>query len=368
MTFKTWIPAVAVGGAGALVAGVLGLPVPWLIGPLLAGMTTSVLFRRNWSIPQTFLTCAQVVIGLTVGMSFSLDTLVDLGGHLPAVLIVLAVTTALSLANGYLLARWTGIDRASGFLGCVPGAASAMVAAADQVGADARTVAVLQYVRLLFILSLAPAAISAWSEWVGHTGAASAPTDQIAASTLPFHPAVLLTVLVVIGVAGSLLGTRLHFPSPYVLGPMVLATVFATATDVSLAVPKPVFSLALAVIGVSVGLRFNADVLKSLRNMVLVQLVLLIGLLALSAGLAYILHATTGIDLVTAVMGNIPGALEGMVAIAVDLGVDVPIVAAMHTLRSFALLCIGPWIVRHLQPRPGRAPGRDQESDKEAAS
>lgn len=361
-----WLPAMAVGALGGGIAAAIGLPVPWLVGSLISGLITSVYFGRRLSVPGRLLAAAQITIGLTVGLSFSVDTIANVGRAFPAVALVLSATTAASLANGYLLSRWTEISRASGLLGSIPGAASAMVAAADKVGADARTVAVLQYVRLLFILIVVPPLLAAWTHYAGFAHAAAAGAGgATAALSAPGAPgtlapetarvpwAIVIPGLAALGVAGAAIGERLSFPSPYVLGPMVLAVsvglILPDLVAAGFSVPPPLFASALLVIGTSVGLRFDKDVLGTLKRAVAIYLLLLVALLAVSALLAYLLHLVAGIDLATAVMGNIPGALEGMVGVSMDLGANAAVVAAMQTMRSVGLLCVGPWIVRGLQ-------------------
>ncbi len=364
-----WAPPLIVGAIGGFLGAVFGIPTPWLIGPMVAGLVAAVGFRANYRIPPLAFSIAQVAIGLTVGLSFSIETIHRLGAHLPIVIGVLVTTTGLSLANGYLLARWTGIDRASGLLGCIPGAASAMVASADKVGADALVVAVLQYVRILLILALVPPAISAWARHLEAAGWTLLPTHGGSTQTVPtlitqsvspetLSPVIGVLLLVALGWIGAGLGRRLGLPSPYVLGPMMLATATVTVfptVESELSVPPPLFNLALTVIGTSVGLRFSGDILKSLRRVVIVELLLLTVLLLLSALLAALMARITGIDLMSAVLGNVPGALEAIVATAVDLQTNAPIVAAMQTMRSLALLCLGPWIVDrlHRAQRPG---------------
>ena len=353
--YGQWLSAAAVGTIGGGTAALIGLPVPWLVGSLISGLITSVFLGRRLSVPAPFLAIAQCAIGLTVGLSFSIDTITSLGRAFPAVILVLTATTAASLANGYLLSKWTEIDRSSGLLGSIPGAASAMVAAADKVGADARAVAVLQYVRLLFILIVVPPLLAAWTDPSQSTAVATMDLPvEAATNRAPWF--ILLPGLALLGLAGALLGQRLRFPSPYVLGPMTLSmglgTLFPDVAAAGFSVPPAIFAAALLVIGTSVGLRFDKEVLGTLRRAVAIQLLLLLGLLGVSAVLAFLLYSITEIDLETAVMGNIPGALEGMIAVSMDLGASAAIVAAMHTMRSVSLLCVGPWIVRGLQRAP----------------
>ena len=71
------------------------------------------------------------------------------------VLAVLLMTLAASGLSGFLLVRYSDLPGPTGARGSSPGGASAMVVMAADYGADARLVAFMQYLRVLFVATAA---------------------------------------------------------------------------------------------------------------------------------------------------------------------------------------------------------------------
>lgn len=134
----------------------LHIPVGWLLGPMLVGIAYAVIKGTLQPLPSTFKIVGQVIIGIVSATRLSPDTLsVATTYSIPVVLCVFS-TASLSMFSGYLLSRWAGIDRTTGFLGFIPGAASSIVAMSEEMGADAVAVAVIQYIRVLLVVLLVP--------------------------------------------------------------------------------------------------------------------------------------------------------------------------------------------------------------------
>ncbi len=137
----------------ALFFQALHLPAAWLFGPLLVSVFFAV---RNWkavTFSKSPFCLIQAVIGTSLGAGFSKNTLHMLLSHLDIVAASVILIFCASLLNGWILARSTRLDTPTAFLGTMPGGAAAMMGMAESLQADVRLVAVMQYVRLLLILS-----------------------------------------------------------------------------------------------------------------------------------------------------------------------------------------------------------------------
>ena len=102
------------------------------------------------------LTFGQVVIGVALGAQLTSDTLSAVVGDWLPITIVTVATLLISLVAGLLLSRATGLDRPTALLGLIAGGASGIVAMSDELGADARLVAFMQYLRVLIVVVTAP--------------------------------------------------------------------------------------------------------------------------------------------------------------------------------------------------------------------
>lgn len=322
----------------------VGLPSPSLFAGLTVGLAYALLSRRGLKPPALAVTAAQAVIGVVAGILVQPDTLSILAGYwLPVTLITLA-TLLLTILAGFLLAWATGVDRTTATFGMIAGGASGIVAVADELGADSRLVAVLQYLRVLMIVVLMPVAVVVVFGGTGEEGAPP-PGDAVA---WPMSTAAVLAIALV----GSGLARLVHLPAPSLLGPLIIAATLA-AFDVPLtdSVPSLLPAVAFAVIGAQVGLRFTPETLRTLRRILPAGLVLVSALIVVSGGLGVLLSAVTGLSPLDGYLATTPGGIFVVLALATGSGVDSTVVLAVQVLRVLAMLLAGPPLARLLRKR-----------------
>ena len=133
-------------------AGVPGAP---LFAGLIVGMALALAVPPEVRVPRRVYTMAQALLGGAIG-SLAQSGFTGSGLLLLLLPLVTAATVVLSLAAGELLAGRARVGRATALLGMVAGGSAAVVAAADETGADARVVAVLQYLRVALVAATAP--------------------------------------------------------------------------------------------------------------------------------------------------------------------------------------------------------------------
>jgi membrane AbrB-like protein len=330
----------------------LRMPVAWMLGPMAAGVFIALVSGRSRPFPDQLQQGAQMVLGLSTALTFTPDAITLLGSQFPALLVTIVIIGALSMANGWLLYRHAGIDRASGFLGSIPGAAGAMVAMSQEVGADARVVAVLQYLRLLTVAFLSPLIVKFLIPPEAAVPDSTPSRDPVA--LLPDQAGLLLLLLA--GLAGGWLGRRVRLPAANFLGPLLVTLLCNWTGLVRGPLPRPVFLAALLAIGVGVGIRFDWPTLRGLRRAALIAFVEVLALMAASIALGYGLAWMAGIELSAAILGTMPGAMEAQIASAVGMGVNAPLVVSMHLVRVLLLIVAGPWIAQRLATQ-GRSHG-----------
>ncbi|TQN38025.1 hypothetical protein FHU33_4705 [Blastococcus colisei] len=335
--------AVVVAGVAALLE-LAGLPSPHLFAGLLVGLAYAFVAKDELRTPGWLGTSAQAVIGVVMGVLVQPDTLGTLAGYwLPITLITLA-TLLLTVLAGLLLARFTSVDRTTATFGMIAGGAAGIVAVSDELGADGRLVAVLQYLRVLLIVVLMPIAVVVVFDGSGAQGALADGGS---------HPWPLATLAVLaIAVVGAWAGRLAHLPAPSLLGPLIITAVLA-AFDVPLleGVPWPLTAAAFAVIGAQVGLRFTPDTLKTLRRVLPAGLALIVGLIVVSGGLGVLLSELTGLSPLDGYLATTPGGIFVVLAVATGSGADGTVVLAVQVLRMLVMLLAGPPLARLLRNR-----------------
>ena len=341
--------AAVVAGAVAVsaVLAAVGLPSPTLFGGLLAGLVRALAVRGAVAVPARGTLAAQAVIGVSAGALIDLDTLRAVAANWLPVLLVTAGTLALSLGAGVLLRLQPGISPVTGAFSMIAGGASGIVAMARELGADARMVAVLQYLRVLLIVVLMPVVAT-----VGF-GAALGDGGPPPVADGPGWPAGLLFT-VGCSVVGLVAGRLARLPVAALLGPMIAAA----AVDLSgladgLDVPWPVEAAAFLVIGLQVGISFTRESLRTIGRALPLALAVIGGLILASVGLGVVLSATTGASALDGYLATTPGGLYAVLATASDIGADVTFVLAVQVLRLFVMLLSAPLVARWLRRSSG---------------
>lgn len=342
--------AAAVTGAIGLALGgeALGLPSPALLGGLVAGLVCAL--AAGWVLdpPAVSVRGSQGVLGVSIGALVQSETLSEVGGHAVPVLLVGLATLALSVGAGLALARWTGLDRPTAAFGMIAGGASGIVAIADELGADNRLVAVMQYLRVLVIIALTPViAVALYPAGDGGKAVAALdPTTLEALATL----AVCLTV-------GVPLARASRLPAGVLLGPMICAAALSL-TGAGFAGPPPglVLDAAFLVIGGQVGLRFTPDSVRAAGSLLLPGLVIVLALMAACAGCGVALAEATGRSAVDGYLATTPGGLYAVLAAGVDADADLPFVLAVQVVRVFVMLLAAPAVAKRLTRHRGDRP------------
>jgi membrane AbrB-like protein len=260
--------------------------------------------------------------------------------------LVSIATLVLSLGAGIVMARVTSLDRPTAALGSIAGGASGIVGMAEELHADDRLVAFMQYVRVLVVVILTPIIMAL--AFPGH----HAGSPDAGAGILGEPKGWLLAIA--IAPAGVLLANLLRIPAGALLGPMLLAGAVGLTLHGGFAVPPLLREAAFAGIGLQVGLRFTLSTVREVGRLLIPVLISIFALMAACFGLAVILDVTTSATLLDAYLATTPGGLYAVLASAFGSGADTTFVLAVQTLRVLVMVLLAPAMVRLLVR--GRAP------------
>jgi uncharacterized protein len=342
-----WAAVVAVTVVAALACDLVGLPSPQLFAGLIGGVIAALVFRWPMALPRVAWSGAQAVTGVALGAYVERSTVQAIGEHIVPVALVSIATLALTVVAGIALARFSELDRPTASFGMIAGGAAGIVAIADELDADNRLVAVLQYLRVLIIVVLTP--LVADTVFPGdhgfHSGAASQAGGSLG------NAALLLAVSVVVGMVG---GRLVRLPASVLLGPMLVACGL-TLADVPFATPLPswIQYVAFAAIGLQVGLRFTPDSMRAAGRTLVPGLITIAGLLVGCALLALALAPLADVSTLDAYLATTPGGLYAVLATAVGSGANTTFVLAVQVLRLFVMLLSAPLVARWLRRSGG---------------
>lgn len=340
-----------------VVAGELGepaLPSPHMLIPLLLGLVMAVTGLVRDRPPAPLNQASQALLGVLMGTYLNVSALSQVAGSIPPFIVVTLLTLLICQGAAWAMVRFSGVDRATATLGMIAGGSAAAVASADDLDADGRQVAFMQYLRLGLVVASTPMLLQVilppQTRQAGEPSAAG-----------PWHlvqghdQAMGLIVLATIAGLGALVGRRLKLPSPALMGPMLLSAI-VTATGVAhgFAPDGMLRSLLFTMIGLDVGLRFSRRSMRSLRGLLPTALACTIAVSAACTALAWLLTAITQIPFGDAYLATTPGGINAVLATASSAHANLPLISSVQGLRLFEMAFLAPLLIRIMRrKRPG---------------
>lgn len=318
-------------GLGGYVAYVLHIPLPWMVGAMLAATLIS-LGANTPPPPRLARLGGQITIGASVGLNLTPDALQSIVQSAVPILVSALLTIAIGTVIGLLQARIMRTDRATAIFSTVPGGPEEMAVAAQSYGGTGGPVALAQTFRLMSIIIVFPQIILL----IGREFDALPPVD------VPWSDPLGPVAVIVLALAGGLLARQVRLLNPFFLG-AVLAVGALTASGVSLPhLPPVVLAVAQIALGVSLGSMFRRDLIAQGVRLMVTILVTTTLLIALCSVIALFWVAVLGADLAQMLLSNAPGSVTEMAITAAATHLNVPLVAAFHITRIMLILLLLP--------------------------
>ncbi|WP_132125666.1 AbrB family transcriptional regulator [Actinocrispum wychmicini] len=334
--------AVAVGEGGQA----LGFPAAHLVGSLMLGVLLALSNVIRDQVPRRVNLTTQSLLGLSMGTYVTASAVSRLAQSALPLLAVTVATVVVSLGIAIVATRVGRIGRATAALGMMPGGSAAVVASADDVGADARLVAVMQYLRLAVVAVSAPMIVQ-WVASAPQAGGSPRPGDG-PWRLLIFNAdsqVVSLVAAVALVLVGRAVGRLFRLPSAALLGPMLIAAIVtASPIDLEFAPAGALEVMMFTMVGLDVGLRFTRATVLRLRKLLPLVLACTIVLNVVVALLASGLSALTSISLSDALLATTPGGINAVLATAAATGSDVGLISAVQSLRLFLMMALIPLV------------------------
>ena len=308
--------------AGGSLCAWLRTPLPWMIGPLVA-MAIFQFAGAHLDAPAGGRDAGQLVVGIVLGLFFTPPVVREVAGHFGWFVALGFAAIAVGSASAFVLARLSGVDRATAFFGSMPGGASEMAQLGERYGAMVDRVALAHSMRMLFVVTLVP---------VGITLAGFSGIEDYRAAPRAFSPGGLALLIAIAFVAG-LIARKLRLATAFMLGPL-FATIGLTVAGIELSsVPTVISNGAQLLLACSLGSRFSRDFMKQAPRFMAALLPAIFATLILAAGVGWALAAGASVYLGTGLLSAAPGGIAEMAITANVLKIGVPFVTAAHVTR-----------------------------------
>ena len=333
-----------VSALGAALFAALGLPLPFLLGPMLACLAAA-LAGAPLKGHKPASDAMRTVLGVAIGASITPALFARLP-EMAASLALVPVSVALIGAAGYpILRRVFGFDHATAWYGAMPGGLQDMLAFGEEAGGDVRALGLIHATRVLIVVTVLPFVMA------GMLGLDLSDPPGRPASEVPPRD---LALLLASALGGWWAARRVGLFGASILGPMIAAAALSLSGLLESRPPVEAILAAQFFIGFGVGVKYVGVTWQELRRDVLAGVVYTAAIFALAAAVGLAAIRLAGAPFVEALLAFSPGGQAEMVILALVAGADVAFVVAHHLTRIVIVIAGAP-IAARLMDRGGRS-------------
>ena len=248
-TVRQFAITLALSAGGGFLFQSLGMPAGWISGGLLAVAIAS-LSGFDSEVPQPIRAPVYLVLGLYAGGGVSQQTIHQMATW-PLSFAILGVSLVALIASSYWwLHRRCGWDRNSALLASLPGALSFVMAAAEGLKADLKTVAIAQSLRLLILVEGIPIVALV----IGHPAPAAATGAAVSAGFWE------IVILLAVGLVTALVLQRLQVIGGWMLGGLLASSGLLLSGVVHARLPFPLVLPFVITLAAITGSRFRPEI------------------------------------------------------------------------------------------------------------
>lgn len=314
------------GLAGGYAASLVGMPLAWMLGPMILN-TIVALAGFRLTVPSELRLLMVPVIGVMLGSGIHPHVITAAIQWWPGVLLLPPFLFCAGAAAYFTLRRLGNYDPTSAYFAALPGGLNESLILGEAAGGDVRRIALAHATRILVVV-FAIAMFFFVAFGVRGSGGASSGWVALDAPTV-FEYA----VMIVAGVLGTWGALRLGLPAAPVLGPMILSGLAHGTNVIEIGPPGLIVLAAQMLIGTTIGCRFSGAKLGDVGRDLVVATLAALAMLAVTVAFAGALMALAGVNIAAAFLAYSPGGLAEMSLIALSMGQDIAYVSVMHIVR-----------------------------------
>ena len=316
--------------AGAFAALVMGWPIPFLLGSLVATAILALTFAARTGspvfFPKTLREVFIAVIGTMIGTTFTPGVL-SMVPTLAVTLCAMVGFVVLAQASNYtIFYHLGGYDRATSYYAAMPGGLIEAVEMGAKAGGDVETLSIQHFVRIVLVILIVPMLfLVVTGETVG-----SAANQSLEKSTSDWRDWMMIGAIAPVGLW---IGKLSRLPAAPLLGPLVLTAILQSSGAIDLGGPAMLLNLAQLIVGASLGAQFAKTTPTRLLSALALGFVSVVVALAIASGLALMLGQFVPLSFQTLLISFAPGGVTEMSLIALSLEASPVLVSTHHLFR-----------------------------------
>ncbi|MEM7743429.1 MAG: AbrB family transcriptional regulator [Pseudomonadota bacterium] len=346
--WAVWAIVVLIGVVGGALASLVGAPLPWLLGAMVATALALAIdpkvAGRSLAFPQSPRMAFVTVIGVAIGGTAKPEMWSEIGGWWPSLLTVLVFVGVAQLVNYQIFRRIAGYDPPTAYYCATPGGLIESVQLGEEAGGNAALLTVQHFSRITITVSIVP--LIYWA-MRGEAVGSAAGVSMENGTTIGILDVAILAGCAVFGGWG---GRRVGLPAAIITGPILLSALAHATGITSAQLPDWLISVAQLVVGIGLAMRFRGMTRPLLIQGISLGLLTVSVMLGIGAGLALLLDISGDHAFQVLLMCYAPGGVVEMGLIALSLGVSPMMVTLHHIIRIgftvTAVPLIARWVLR----------------------
>lgn len=320
---------------GALIFQGLGLPLPFLFGPMTACLLAALAGAQLKELGNIS-TVARTILGVAIGASITPEIVNRIPQLLGSVALIPVYIALIGLV-GVPFFRRLGYDPVTSWYAAMPGGLPDMVAFGKEAGGDARALALIHATRMLIIVTSAPIILTLLYG-ASLSGALGEPARNV--------PSTELIMMAAAALLGWQVGEKVGLFGASILGPMMVTAALSLGGLIHYRPPVEAIVAAQFFIGMGIGVQYVGVTLRELRSFILSGIAF-VAILAVLAGIFTEIVTLTGLAKpIEGFLAFAPGGQAEMTILALAAGADLGFIIMHHLTRVVIVIMGAPFGAR----------------------
>ncbi len=331
-----YLLSIFLGLFGGFVAYKIGIPLPWMLGPLIIiGFFCALKFEIK--LPKKPLPLIRALLGCVIGSNFTNEIFININQIGKSLFILPFFVILMILSTYFVLKIIMNYDKKTSLIGSMPGGLNEMVLLVSEIGGNERIVTLLNTTRIIVVVTIASVLTHLFTEDLINE------TSEI----LYFSNLDDLLFIFIISIIGFFIGKILSIPGYSIIGPMLLSS-FLHAFGFINVTPNIILIIVIQIyLGSNLGLYFKGINLQEFVGPIKAGVLsTFISFIPLSLFLYYLNFL--GFDLLSLILSYAPGGQAEMCILTLSIGGDIVFVSIHHVFRVFFVIIMAALLKKYL--------------------
>jgi len=325
-----------ISGLGVAAFMALGLPLPWLLGPLLGCLIAALFGVRLQGAPKSS-QVMRTILGVAVGATITPALFAQMGTLIWTLALMPPLVICVGAVGYPLFRKGFGFDHPTAFYASMPGGLQDMLLFGEEAGGDVRALSLIHATRVLIVVMVLPFMFAYLYD---------VDMNQPVGEPFLSVPWTQLLILAAAGIIGWRIAAALGLFGASLLGPLFFTAALSLVGFIQHRPPAEAIQAAQFFIGFTIGVKYAGISWRELRVDVTAGVVFSVLSLCISAVFAAVVIRLGWLPFTESVLAFSPGGQAEMAIVALVAGADAAVVVAHHLVRIVFVIIGAPLVNR----------------------